>query len=217
MNFIKKILNPLTKKEIEKIPLYIDFDGTLVNSPKRLTQMLNKKYNMNKIWWKIYRYDCSDVFPEITLHQRCEPFADKSFFNCQLKKKRFAEFVLCKLKNYFDIYIVTLGTEKNLINKEEWCKLNFKFPHTFIGLTNFEEKKSSVDMSSGIFIEDHIKMLESSNARYKILIKGFCKREWNDFNDYDYFNTKYLATSKSWIGIHKLLQCVINVKEDGDF
>lgn len=204
-------------KNYKKIPLYVDFDGTIVNTPKRITQMLNLRFHFDRIWWKMYQYDCNDIFPELTIEQVCEVFAEEAFFNHQLKKKFLCEYVLCKLQDYFDIQIVTLGTELNLKYKEIWCNENLKFKFTFVGLRDFDKKKSVVDMSDGIIIDDHVKMLESCNARYKILIKGFLKKDWNDMSNYSYDNDMYFLSKKSWFGIGKALNRIIRSRKGGTF
>lgn len=164
---------------MSKMKVHIDFDNTLVLSTKRMVEMLNKRFNKNVDWRNVKKYNANDLFPHITQLDIDNVFGDKSFFNNKLKPIKNAVDVLSKLENYFEYYIVTLGTIENLCNKEKWCRDNLCFNYKFIGLNDFNIKKSCIDMSGGVMIDDNIDILMSTNAKYKILITNGQDVDWN--------------------------------------
>jgi 5'(3')-deoxyribonucleotidase len=88
-----------------------------------------------------------------------------------------AKEVLDRLKDNFQIIIVSCGYIPNLKGKEIWCKEHL--PYTdFVGV-NFEEysDKSHIDMSDGIFIDDSMNNLVTSNAKHKICFGDIY--DWN--------------------------------------
>ena len=76
--------------------------------------------------------------------------------------------VLNELKNFYNITIVSLGYSPNLKAKELWIQEHLPFCK-FVGINSKEHfDKSSIDMSSGVFIDDNIKNLITSNALVNI-------------------------------------------------
>ena len=89
-----------------------------------------------------------------------------------------AKELLDRLKEKYEIIIVSMGTQPNLFGKEIWIKDNLPFAK-FIGINMEKYKdKSSIDMSGGILIDDEQRYLESSNAKEKICFGE--KYEWNE-------------------------------------
>lgn len=88
-----------------------------------------------------------------------------------------AKEVLDRLKDKFEIVIVSMGVQPNLFGKEIWIKDNIPFAK-FIGIDMKKYKdKSSIDMSGGILIDDERRYLDSSNADMKICFGD--EYEWN--------------------------------------
>ena len=89
-----------------------------------------------------------------------------------------AKEVLDRLKEKYEIIIVSMGTQPNLFGKEIWIKDNLPFAK-FIGINMEKYKdKSSIDMSGGILIDDEQRYLKSSNAKEKICFGE--NYEWNE-------------------------------------
>ena len=89
-----------------------------------------------------------------------------------------AKEVLFRLKDKYEIVIVSMGIQPNLFGKEIWIKDNLPFAK-FIGINTEKYKdKSSIDMSGGILIDDEQRYLENSNAKEKICFGE--KYEWNE-------------------------------------
>lgn len=89
-----------------------------------------------------------------------------------------AKEVLNRLKNKYEIMIVSMGVQPNLFGKEIWIKDNLLFAK-FIGIDMKKYKdKSSIDMSDGILIDDEQRYLDNSNANIKICFGDEYK--WNE-------------------------------------
>lgn len=166
--------------------LYIDFDNVIVNSSEIVMQLLNEKYKTNKKYSKLKKYDFSDLYPNISYWDIEKSFEDDEFFK-RIKKYSFFDYVISVLDPEKDnLYIVTIGTEDNLVKKLKWSDTNIDYDFSFRGiLNNGHNDKSSVDMSDGIMIDDNIECLRSCNAKIKILFDKEEKWEWSkaDIND----------------------------------
>lgn len=162
-----------------KANLYIDFDGTIANSIKRLVDMLNEKFNENKNWLDIKQYDATDLFPQCTQEDIINIFSSEEFFDDLEFLDGFFD-TIKKHQDKFNIHIATIGTEQNLKYKKIFCENNFDFPFEFIGIVKNGVGKEKIDMSNGIIIDDHIENLVRSNASHKILFCNFIDTEWNN-------------------------------------
>lgn len=81
------------------------------------------------------------------------------------------------LKVGYEICIVSMGTQQNLLGKEIWIKEHVP-DISFIGINMIQYKnKSHIDMSNGILIDDEKRYLDSSNAKIKICFGD--KYKWN--------------------------------------
>lgn len=89
-----------------------------------------------------------------------------------------AKEVLFRLKDKYEIVIVSMGIQPNLFGKEIWIKDNLPFAK-FIGIDMDKYKdKSCIDMSGGILIDDEQRYLDNSNANMKVCFGD--KYEWNE-------------------------------------
>lgn len=89
-----------------------------------------------------------------------------------------AKEVLFRLKDKYEIVIVSMGIQPNLFGKEIWIKDNLPFAK-FIGIDMKKYKdKSCINMSNGILIDDEQRYLDNSNADVKICFGE--KYEWNE-------------------------------------
>lgn len=162
----------------KRINIFIDFDNTIVNSTKKLIELLNLKHNTNINWEDVKKYNCTDVFPNVSHEEILNIFNNKDFFKELDIFNNFNE-TLIKYKNYCNYYICTIGTKNNLSLKKKWCYKNMPITYGFYGIEKLDMNKESVDMVDGIIIDDHIQNLRSSNAKYKILFKGEFDTDWN--------------------------------------
>lgn len=174
INIINKIENP------QKIPLFIDFDGTAYNTIEAICRLYDKDFNhysdYKKIKWEdIETWDFTELSaatPEYINHY----FNQDRFFEIITPFKNFYH-VIDKLSNKYDIKIVSHGFSPNLRAKKIFIEEELPCVE-FIGVNlKYHKDKSMVDMSGGIFIDDKSSNLETSNADIKICFGK--EYEWN--------------------------------------
>lgn len=188
--------------------LFIDFDNTIANSSEVIVDMLNEHFDKNENFEKLRKYDFSDLFPE------CSYWDIEKFFNSDEMFERLKIFpnmieTVDAFKDFFDeISIVTIGTKDNLENKKRFLKEN-NLELTFYGIeNNGRSDKSSVDMHNGVFIDDHIGCLHSSNAKIKILMKNVENGEWNKVEPND---DMYVVNN--WYEVYSIFDFIKKNKE----
>ena len=151
----------------EKIRLFLDFDGVIVNTIRAIVDMYKEDFcaysDYEDIdWSEINSWEFTELkaaTPEYINHYFNQP----RFFE-KVQWMPWARETIDKLKDICDITIVSSGFSPNLRLKEKWVKDNMSYAD-FIGV-NFKQNKdkSSVDMSGGIFIDDCFSNLSTSNA-----------------------------------------------------
>lgn len=167
---------------MSKPKLYIDFDNTLVNSSEAICELYNRYYNhfsnfTPARWWEVNKYNFTDECPLMTSSELDELFDSEEFFNV-VEFMPHASITTLELSFKYDIYIVTMGTPKNLELKQKWINKHMGYIRGFIGIDDSQfVDKSCVDLSDGIHIDDVSKMLWTSNARRRICFGDVC--EWN--------------------------------------
>lgn len=188
--------------------LFIDFDNTIANSSEVIVDMLNEHFDKNENFEKLRKYDFSDLFPE------CSYWDIEKFFNSDEMFDRLKIFpnmieTVDAFKDFFDeISIVTIGTKDNLENKKRFLKEN-NLELTFYGIeNNGRSDKSSVDMHNGVFIDDHIGCLHSSNAKIKILMKNVENGEWNKVEPND-----DIYVVNNWYEVYSIFDFIKKNKE----
>lgn len=188
--------------------LFIDFDNTIANSSEVIVDMLNEHFDKNENFEKLRKYDFSDLFPE------CSYWDIEKFFNSDEMFERLKIFpnmieTVDAFKDFFDeISIVTIGTKDNLENKKRFLKEN-NLELTFYGIeNNGRSDKSSVDMHNGVFIDDHIGCLHSSNAKIKILMKNVENGEWNKVDPND-----DIYVVNNWYEVYSIFDFIKKNKE----
>lgn len=170
--------------------------------------MLNEHFDKNENFEKLRKYDFSDLFPE------CSYWDIEKFFNSDEMFERLKIFpnmieTVDAFKDFFDeISIVTIGTKYNLENKKRFLKEN-NLELTFYGIeNNGRSDKSSVDMHNGVFIDDHIGCLHSSNAKIKILMKNVENGEWNKVEPND-----DIYVVNNWYEVYSIFDFIKKNKE----
>ena len=188
--------------------LFIDFDNTIANSSEVIVDMLNEHFDKNENFEKLRKYDFSDLFPE------CSYWDIEKFFNSDEMFERLKIFpnmieTVDAFKDFFDeISIVTIGAKDNLENKKRFLKEN-NLELTFYGIeNNGRSDKSSVDMHNGVFIDDHIGCLHSSNAKIKILMKNVENGEWNKVEPND-----DIYVVNNWYEVYSIFNFIKKNKE----
>lgn len=189
--------------------LYIDFDNTIVNSSEVIVKMLNESFGEDKNWKKLRRYDFKDLFPNCSYWEieRCFE-SDKIFEEVELLPEVYE--TLNSFKDKFDkVSVVTIGTDINLEKKRIFVKNRFPFDIELIGIKNDgRSNKGSVNMRDGVFIDDHIDCLHSSNAKVKILIKTSENAEWSKIEPND-----DIYVVSNWYEIYSILDFITKNKE----
>jgi len=190
--------------------LFLDFDNTIVDTIAAVVSLYNEDYASHEGFVQI---DPSEVtsweFTECNLATYEEIdryFGDKRFFQ-RVKLYPSAGQVLRSLSHRYDITIVSHGYASNLSLKEEWVKDKL-FKEIFDNSCNAEfigvdwethNDKSHVDMSNSIFVDDSIRNLETSSAKYKIL--------YGEYMDWNNTNIEFIRC-KNWLDLNNQI-CLI--------
>lgn len=157
--------------------IYLDFDNTIVESNKRIIEMLNSKYNTSKTEDDLHDYNYNSIYP-ISEKEKLEMFESDDFYS-GLEFKSGVLDVLNKYYQLYNIVIVSIGTEENLKKKKEWLKNNLPYNFSFIGCDGRRCKKNRIDMDDAIQIDDNFDCLKT-NATLKILYKSFNNFPWQE-------------------------------------
>lgn len=169
----------------QKQNLFLDFDNTICNSIKAFCNTYNTTYPYNQTkdfkpadWTKCAKWNFSDQC-NISSDEEVEHiFSIHNFFE-KLEFMSYAEEVIPKLCEKYNVIICSIGTLENLSHKSLWIKENMPYIRNTILINNDGCKmdKSIINMDNGIFIDDVSSNLFSSNARYKYCFGK--KYEWN--------------------------------------
>ena len=173
--------------------IYLDFDGCIIDTISIITKMYDEDFSACSDFKYIHPCEVNTWdFTELSC-------ASADYINTYFNQQRFfdklnymdwAKEVLDKLKENFEITIVSSGYSPNLIAKDIWIRNNLPF-YKFIGVNLKEYKdKSHIDMSGGIFIDDSMSNLVTSKAWFNICFgdvyswneewKGIRCYNWND-------------------------------------
>ena len=190
--------------------LFLDFDNTIVDTIAAVVSLYNEDYVNHDGFVAINPKDVTSwEFTECNLatyEEIDKYFGDKRFFQ-RVKLYPSAGQVLRSLSHMYDITIVSHGYASNLKLKEEWVKdklfeeiFDNSCNAEFIGV-NWEthNDKSHVDMSNSIFVDDSIRNLETSSAKYKIL--------YGEYMDWNNTNIEFIRC-KNWLDLNNQI-CLI--------
>lgn len=177
--------------------IYLDFDNTIVESNKKVIEILNKRYGENKSEEDLVDYGFNSIH-KISEQEKLSIFESDDFFTDLQFKPHIIDIIT---KNYdkFNWVITTKGTKANLDKKFAWLDEHWPFDMQRIGITNDNLSKSKVDMSNGIQIDDVSAALDTK-AAVKILYK--------DYNDFCWQQIKPgddILVVNSWEEIDKIL------------
>lgn len=177
--------------------IYLDFDNTMVESNKRIIEILNSKYHTSKTENDLKDYQFDSIYP-ISEQEKLEMFESDEFYNGLEFKPQVLE-VLNKYKDSYNFIIVSKGTPNNLLKKQNWIIAHLPYSLKFIGLSGQTFKKDEIDMSDGIQIDDNFSCLKT-NAALKILYKSFNQFPWQQPDSDD----EYIAVN-TWEEIDSIL------------
>lgn len=187
-----------------KKTIYVDFDGTIVNSIKAIVDLYNYDFQhypwFEKIKWQDVETWGFEELRGITPDDASNYFQQQRFFD-KLEFMPYAKETLEELSKEFDIKIVSFGYAANLKAKAIWISKNIPYAE-FIPL-NFDdyEDKSHIDMRNSIFIDDNNKYLSTSNAGMKICFGA--EYPWNADYREDEENGNFLCLD--WDEVRSLL------------
>ena len=180
--------------------LFIDFDGCIVNTIKTICDLYNEDFKYYKKfhpvkWWEVNTWDfreCNCAAPEYINTY----FNQQRFFD-RVEYMDWAKNILDKLSERYDITIVSSGYSPNLKAKEIWINNNLPYCE-FIGVNLKKYKdKSHVDMSNGIFIDDSMNNLVTSNAKIKVCFGEIYpwNENWNGIRCYNWHELDKFITN----------------------
>lgn len=211
---------------MDKLKLFLDFDNTLVNTNKVAVEYFNTKFGKAYKLEDLKNYNFMDLFPEIS-GEDIDEFFNGDFLFTNISFIGNSREVLEKFDEFLQVSIVSMCTESNKITKLYWIAENLPQFSEFYGVetgprtdeynsrwaeseggTWSSHDKSSVDMSGGIFIDDHIDCLRSSNAKIKILFRFNQDGDWNEFD-----NTDEIYVVNTWAEIEDILKFYIKLGE----
>ena len=163
---------------MKKVNIWIDVDGTLVNTNKRATEYLNKKFNKqyteDDVWW----YDYTKLYTEAVAEDVINMFKDTAFYD-DIPQMELACDVINQRRDseLFKFNIITCGTQENLLNKYNWIMDNIRGDIAIRGL--LQPTKKGLDLSGCILIDDEMVNLRETNASIKVLFRNYKEREYN--------------------------------------
>lgn len=187
--------------------IYIDFDDTLTNSIQALLAISNRKYGTSYKVEDVGDWDFKDIYPDVPLKEIVSIYDTDEFYNL-LNIKRDALFVLRRFAKRNKIFIITKVNKRSMVQKFQWIKehiQNFGIDVELIGIP-LNKSKGIVDMSEGIMIDDNVKFLNETNAKYKILFKNNRK--------FDKLQEWFGLSATSWQELERILYDIIS-KEKG--
>lgn len=162
--------------------IYLDYDGVIVNTVETIVSLYNEDFKYYKKfkfvpWYQVYTWNFTEC--------NC---ASKKYIDTYFNTPRFfhrlqfmepcTKDIIYKLREVYNVKIVSMGKHANLKLKEEWIEKNLPGIE-FVGLDLKKFKdKSSIDMKDGLLLDDNEKMLFNSNAFEKVCFGD--KYGWND-------------------------------------
>ena len=201
---------------MNKLNLFIDFDEVLVDSIRSILLILNPRYGTDFEASDCTQWDFRDLFPDITSDEVEKCFESDEFWDT-LRFKTVGQNVLDfldKLKPYYNIVIVSKGTETNLKKKKQWLIDNMPIPYSFIPI-GLDGSKGDIDMAGGVHIDDNQYYLNESNATYKLLFANTPYiTDWNNEWEGEMFNSFYNLCVMNTLKMIVSFQNG-NLKEDG--
>ena len=209
----------INKKIGMKTKLFIDVDGVVLNPNDIICKLYNVHFQMhndfipaigNKVSHWDYREQCplahkgehftSDI---ISYWFGCDEFWELADKYEPMENSR----NIIKLLSYqYDIIFCSIGSDDNISKKALWLKKYFNgYKRILLATPDCNISKSLVDMSDGIFLDDKMSNLESSNAKYKFAFGEVF--EWNKYWTPEIY-TKNDGRIKNWLEAYTILSAL---------
>lgn len=170
-------------KDVEKIKLFLDADDVIMDSSLAVIGKYNREFRSNPLHRIAEKEDVWDwgyrsVCPLAPLEWVTDFFTTEEDV-MSIRAMPYSKYTLKRLTKAFDIVVVTIGLQGNICAKTKWFNENFPFLSDIIYLYNDKchMDKSVINMQGGIFVDDHLNNLKSSNADVKIAFGD--EREYN--------------------------------------
>lgn len=182
--------------------LFIDFDNTIVDTTRATCITYNIIHSTNIQPEVIENYDMS---PHLILNGNFNIFSNFILYN---HLKLFDGVIEClnKLKDNFEIYLVTNCSLESIPLKSQWIKENLP-KNIFSGMiflnTGQGYDKSLIDMKDSILIDDHRENHLTSNAKYHFNFKKYEKQNWGPLPGESIEFTKWDENIVNTIKIYK--------------
>lgn len=190
--------------------IFIDIDGVLWNTAKSIVTLYNKRYGYNGNWEEAVEWNFSPAIPsgtpEIVID---ELFASHEIYEGNHTIEGAIEYIDKLNAEFNNVYFCTVG--KNINNSQKLKMLKRLVPDVKVITISFPDEvfadKSMINMEGSIFIDDHSKNLNSSNAKYKILFEPYGQKNWNI--GYEGFRLK------SWEEVYNFVKTLHIIEEKG--
>ena len=158
--------------------IYVDVDDVIFNTSELVIDLLNKYYNIvpPKTIYDLKDWGFKSIYRQVDTKILEEFWESDEFFDNVKINEDFYKFYKKTSNDIYYWVFITKGTKENLQKKKKLLQKYFsKFD--FYGLSP-NEKKTNLDLSDGIQIDDNYSNL-LSNALFKILVKNFHEADYN--------------------------------------
>lgn len=156
-----------------KCRLFVDFDGTVSDSITNLSRMYNEEFKNHPDFVPAvpengWSWGLMEICP-LKQKQLMDYFKSEDFF------KNIVFFpdalpVLYQLNLNYEVYICTIGVPENLEWKTKYFRMYLpQFKYILINNEDCTMNKDMVNMSEGLFMDDSLANLNSSNAQWKFV------------------------------------------------
>lgn len=184
-----------------RIKLFIDVDGTIINTAEKFIDKYCKEHNINKTIEDLKDWEFKSIDRKMHINEFLRYIETEEFFETIELDEDFLRFYITYQDNY-EWNFITKGTKKNLELKERFLRESLPTFNNvkYIGIE--KKDKKNYDMKNGIQVDDNINNL-NTNARYKILIKNYLETDYNRIQApsddiYEMNNWKEIAESIKW-------------------
>jgi hypothetical protein len=155
------------------VKIFCDFDDTFARSSKRIVEMMNEDYNLNKTEDDVHDWPYRSIYRNMTEERVVELYEDDRMFEClELFDDAIETLYL------HEVHFCTAGTLLNLKKKKLYLDKVMNQPFWYAPVPNGD--KSIYDMSDAIQIDDRVDNLLHTNAKVKILFKNHKNHTWQN-------------------------------------
>lgn len=184
--------------------IYCDFDNTFIDSDRIVVNIINNLYGVDKSVKDIKDWGYRSIYPGITDKQVEDIYNTPGLYQREYIFDNALEFLSNK-----DFIFCTIGQKPNIEEKIKFSKEVFGFEPEILHSNSPTYDKSLWDMSYGIQIDDNIKNLINTNAKYKILFKNFNNYSWQIIPP-----NAEIYTANTWDDIAKIIEYLEGMLSD---